>query len=86
MIGGAEVARESLDVGQTRALSSPAVAHVDAVERCVGSEEVAHARRALLAEGVAVVSLLAELAGETFRIEKALLALAGATVAVTRFR
>ena len=86
MIGDAAVARESFDIGQTRALACGAIADVDAVDCGVGAEEVADAGRALLTQSVAEVSLLAELAGESFRVEEALLALAGAPVAVTRFR
>ena len=85
VIGDAAVARESLDVGQTRALTRFAVAFVDAVYGCDGAKQVADARRALLVERLTVVSFLAVLAGETFRVEEALLALAGATVAVTWF-
>ena len=85
VIGGAEIAGKSLDVGQTRTLTRLTVANIDALRR-VGAQQVARARRALLDDGVAVVAFLTHIAGESFRVEETLLALAGASVAVAGFR
>lgn len=78
------VAGKAFHVGEARALAGLPVAHGRPFQRRVAPEEIADAGGALLGKSIAEESLLANVAAESFRVEKALLALARPGIAVAR--
>ena len=86
VVNGTTVTGQALDVGQTRALTCLAVADWWTFNWWVTAQQIAHARRTLLGEGVAEETLLTDVTTESFRVKETLLALASASVTVARSR